>query len=74
MDKAVKELSMSASRALGALFEKFISAGGMTWKVYNKLYTSMVEPILFYGSGIWGTCSLNMINNVQTKAANMALL
>ena len=30
MDKAVKELSKSASRALGALYGKFISAGGMT--------------------------------------------
>jgi hypothetical protein len=52
MDKAVKELSKSASRALGALFGKFIYAGRMTWKIYNKLHTSMVEPILFYGSGI----------------------
>ena len=69
MDKAVKELSKSASRALGALFGRFISAGGMTWKVYNKLYTSMVEPILFYGSGIWETRSHNVIYNVQTKAA-----
>jgi hypothetical protein len=47
MDKAVKELSKSASRALGALFGKFIYAGGMTWEIYNKLYTSMVESILF---------------------------
>jgi len=73
MDKAVKELSKSASKALGALFGRFISAGGMTWKVYNKLYTSMVEPILFYESGIWGTRSHNVINNVQTKAAKYFL-
>jgi hypothetical protein len=74
MDKAVKELSKSASRALGVLFEKFISAGGMTWKVYNKLYILMVEPILYYGSGIWGTRSHNVINNVQTKAAKYFLV
>jgi hypothetical protein len=37
MGKAVKELSKSASRALGALFRKFIYAGRMTWKIYNKL-------------------------------------
>ena len=73
MDKAVKELSKSASRALGALFGKFIYAGGMTWKIYNKLHTSMVEPILFYGSGIWGTRSHNVINNVQAKAAKYFL-
>jgi hypothetical protein len=54
MNKAVKELSKSANRAIGVLFRKFISTGGITWKVYNKLYTLIVEPILFYGSRIWG--------------------
>lgn len=73
MNKAVKELSKSASRALGALFRKFISTGGITWKVYNKLYISMVEPIVFYRSGIWRTRSHNVINNVQTKAAKYFL-
>ncbi|VDH98699.1 Hypothetical predicted protein [Mytilus galloprovincialis] len=38
-DKAVRELSKSASRALGALYGKFISAGGMTHSVYSKLYS-----------------------------------
>jgi hypothetical protein len=33
----------------------------------------MVEPILFYGSGIWGTRSHNVINNVQAKAAKYFL-
>jgi hypothetical protein len=60
MDKAVKELSKSASRAIGALFRKFIYAGRMTWKIYNKLHTSMVEPILFYGSGIWSISLINL--------------
>ncbi|CAC5384974.1 unnamed protein product [Mytilus coruscus] len=54
-DKAIRELSKSASRALGALYVKFISAGGMTQSVYSKLYSTMVEPVLFYSSGIWGT-------------------
>ena len=73
MDKAVCELAKSASRALGALFGKFIAACGMTWSVYSKLYTSLVEPILFYGSGIWGTKSYSAINNVQNKAAKYFL-
>jgi len=41
MDKCFKELSKSASRALGALHGKFICAGGMTNAVYTKLYTTM---------------------------------
>ncbi len=53
--KNAKGLAKAASRALGALITKTQSMGGMTFKVYNKLYTSVVEPILLYGSGIWGT-------------------
>jgi hypothetical protein len=52
MNKAVRELAKSASRALGALYGKFASCGGMTYSVFIKLYESSVESILFYGSGI----------------------
>jgi hypothetical protein len=38
-----------SSRALSALYAKFISCGGMTNDVYNKLYKSLVEPVLYYG-------------------------
>ena len=54
MDKCVKELSKSASSAIGALHGKFICAGGMKNAVYTKLYTTMVEPVLFYAADIWG--------------------
>jgi hypothetical protein len=50
-------------RALGALYGKFVSCGGMTYSVFIKLYESTVEPILFYGSGIWGTKQYSVINN-----------
>ena len=73
LEKAVTELSKSASRALGALFGKFIATGGMTWNVYHKLYTTMVEPVLFYGSAVWGYKSHRVINNVQNKAAKYFL-
>ena len=69
MDKAVKELSKSASRALGALYGKFISAGGMTHSLYTKLYSTMVEPALFNGAGIWGTKTFSMIKSFQNKAS-----
>ena len=52
-NKNAKELAKAASRALGSLKTKVNIAGGMTYKVYNKLYTSMIEPILMYGSGVW---------------------
>ena len=73
MDKAVRELAKSASRALGALFGKFMNSGGMTYSVYSKLYSSIVEPVLFYGSGIWGTKQHAVINAVQQKAMRFFL-
>ena len=68
MDKVVKELAKSASRALGALIGKFISVGGMTYDVFTKLYETVVEPVLMYCSGVWGTKQYSVINTVQNKA------
>lgn len=73
MNKAVRELAKSASRALGALYGKFVSCGGMSYSVFIKLYESTVEPILFYGSGIWETKQYGVINNVQNKAGKLFL-
>ena len=67
-DISTKELAKSASRALGAVYEKFISSGGMSQNINTKLYNSMVEPVLMYVSGICGTKSYNVINSVQNKA------
>ena len=50
--KHAKEIAKAGSRALGSLISKFVAVGGMTHKVYTKLYSSTVEPILMYGSGI----------------------
>ena len=44
------------------MYRKFISFGGISHNIYTKLYNSMVEPVLMYGSGIWGTKSYNVIN------------
>jgi hypothetical protein len=45
----------------------------MTYSVFIKLYESTVEPILFYGSGIWGTKQNSVINKVQNKAGKLCL-
>lgn len=41
--------------------------------MFSKLYKATVEPILFYGSGIWGTKSYNCVNVVQNKACKLFL-
>ena len=54
MKKCVKEIAKSASRALSALYMKFLNTGGMSFDVYKKLFESVVEPVMFYCAGIWG--------------------
>ena len=66
-------MSKAASRALGTLFAKVVETGGMTHKVYTKLYSSTVEPILMYGSGIWGTKEFSCITAVQNRACKYFL-
>jgi hypothetical protein len=45
----------------------------MTQRVYSKLYTSTVEPILMYGSGIWGTKQFSCISSIHNKACKFFL-
>ena len=40
----------------------------MSYDVYTKLYTSLVEPILYYCSGKWGLTEYAKVNTVQNKA------
>lgn len=54
ISKSIQEITKSASRALGAVYTKYLSAGGMSFDVFTKLINSIVQPVLFYGAGIWG--------------------
>lgn len=69
----VNELCKSASRAFGALYSKFISASGMSYDVYTRLYESLVEPVMFYGAGIWGLSEQKCVNYIQNKACRYFL-
>ena len=71
--KAIRELSKSASRAFGYITAKFYACGGMTYKVFSKLYESLVQPILLYGASIWGLTEHRLINNVQNRAGKLFL-
>ena len=72
-NKNAKELAKSASLALGSLMSKVVATVGMTHRVYTKLYTSTVEPILMYGSSIWGTKQFSCISSVQNRACKFFL-
>ena len=73
LKEMVKALSASAGRALGKLCSKFHASGGMSHKMFTKLYESLVSPILAYGAGIWGTSSYNSVNTIQNRACRFFL-
>ncbi len=55
LDTAVTELAKSASQALGVLISKYFARGGIDHKMFTSLYETLVQPILNYGAGLWGT-------------------
>ena len=73
MKFSIREIAKSASRVLGGIYSKFLCAGGMNFSVYTKLIETMVEPLLFYCSGIWGHTNFSEIDSVLNKAGQYFL-
>ena len=73
MKFSIREIAKSASRALGAIYSKFLCPGGMNISVYTKLVETMVEPVLFFCSGIWGHTNFSEIESVLNKAGRYFL-
>ena len=79
--KCVSELSNSARRALFSLKSYFSKNPEILPIVQINLFNSMVLPILFYGSEVWGLCKadpietfylsfLKSVLNVKTSTTN----
>ena len=68
-----KAVTKSASRALGLVIAKAKSFGGLPYRVFYKLYESIVCPIILYGAPIWGTACYSCIQAVQHRAARYFL-
>ena len=73
MTFAAKEISKSATRALGTIIAKFKSLGGISFETFQRLFETNVQPILLYGAGVWGTKEYKIINTVQNKAQRFIL-
>ena len=73
MEKSVTEMTKAAGRALGADYMKYLYAGGMSYEVHTKLIERVVEPVLFYRSGIWGTGKFPKVQRVLNKACQYFL-
>ena len=52
---------------------KYLYAGGMSYDVYTKMIESVVEPVLFYCAGIWGTRKFPKVQSVLNKACRYFL-
>ena len=72
-DVASKALADSAGRALGKLVGKLKYLNGLGWNTYTKLYESYVDPILTYGSGIWGYKHVPWCDTIQNRAIRIFL-
>ena len=64
----VKMVAQSACRALGLLIAKYKSMGGMPYRVYSKLYDSMVWSVIAFGAAVWGDKTFSRIDAVHNRA------
>jgi len=67
-NKTVSFLSSSAGRALGAVIAKFRHLKDVGYNTFAKLYNACVQPILEYGSEIWGGKEFKTCNQIQLRA------
>ncbi len=63
-----KVVAKSANRALGLLIAKRKVIGGMSYDVFRQLYNALVQGLIDYGAGIWGTGNLSCIELVWYKS------
>ncbi len=68
-----KVVAKSTSRALGFLIAKNKVNGGMPYDVFTQRYNALVQPVIVYGAGIWGTGNFSCIKSVQYKACHFFL-
>ena len=70
-----KIVAQSASRALGAVIYKVKINAGMPAITYEKLYNNncLVQPVIDYGSAIWGFKDYSCINAVFNRACRFYL-
>ena len=45
----------------------------MSYEVFTKLYKTLVEPVSYYGAGLWGHTNWREIQTIQNKACRRFL-
>ncbi len=67
-DSVASMLAESSGSALGGMISKFKNLKNTSFKTYNTLYRSGVEPIMDYGAGVWGFNDFMSTEIVQNRA------
>ena len=55
------------------LIAKSKALGGMAYKVFTKLYDTVVWPVISYGASVWDWKVFSCINAVQNRAMRFYL-
>ena len=66
-------VAKSANRALGLLIAKTKCIGGLPLTCFEKLYNSIVLPVIHYGSAVWGSKDFSCINSVHFRACRFIM-
>ena len=64
----VSILSQSSSRALGTIISEHFSVGGFPHEPYNRMYDTLVAPVMNYAAEVWGAKNYDQCNTVQHRA------
>ena len=58
---------------VGLVIAKFKAFGGLHHECFSKLYDTMVDSVISYGSPIWGYKSYSIVNAIQNSARRFIL-
>ena len=64
-----KKLVEQANKALSCIY-KLVRNESIPIDLQLKMFDSMIEPILLYGSEVWGYEHLKVIEQIQLKFVN----
>lgn len=73
LNHMAKCVANAASRSLGLVIAKFKALGGLHHNCFKKLYETLVDSVISYGSPIWGYKTFSTINAVQNRACRFFL-
>ena len=72
-NECAKTLTDSGGRALGALISRFKEFRDLSFKTFMTIFNSGVQPILTYGSSVWGMKTYKDIDKIYNRACRYYL-